>query len=322
MLAAMGSKPKFIVTVDTETFRVAGRMLPFETHHYAELPEGTFGVQRIMDICDEYGAKATFFVDVYMHHSYGEKLVAELCQRIEKTGHDVQLHAHPSWLPGSQHALIREFSLERQVEILMEGKELIERWTGRTPKGFRAGAYGANLDTMRALYRSGFCVDSSYFPLNKNCELSQQLDNKCVNQPFYVEGILEIPVTTYWMWKGPFHAKNSKIDVNACSWAELQNVLPKFARSPLEYVVLFLHSFSFSDWDRRRERNLPRIGPLRRFENLLKLIRRELDGDFQTIGDIAQMKTLTPCSLPDFLPAIPTTHCVPRILNRFFGVQL
>jgi peptidoglycan/xylan/chitin deacetylase (PgdA/CDA1 family) len=310
-------RPKFIVTVDTETFRVSGKSLPFATHHYAELSEGTFGVQRIMDVCDQYGAKATFFVDVYMHHEYGETNVAELCQRIHRAGHDVQLHAHPSWLPGSPSEFMCDFSLDRQVDILAEGKEFIERCTGRSPSGFRAGAYGANLDTIRALKRLGFRVDSSYFLRNRNCELSRQLNHGCFNRPFRIEGILEIPVTTYWLWRMPSPGKNSKIDVNACSWTELRSIVPKLAHS-VEYIVLFLHSFSFVRWDGNGGNLTPKRAPLERFEALLRMVRENLNADFTTIDQISKMSPEGFESAGDFVPTLPLLYIVPRIFNRFF----
>jgi hypothetical protein len=314
----MRTKPRFIVTVDTETFRVGGESLPFAAHHYAELPEGSFGVQRIMDVCDHYGAKATFFVDVYMHHQYGEGKVAELCQRIHRAGHDLQLHAHPSWLPRIGSELICDFPLTQQIEVLAEGKLLIRKWTGKAPVGFRAGAYGANLDTIRALKENGFRLDSSYFPLHRNCELSRQLSSRCVNRPFYIEGILEIPVTTYWLWKTHSFRKNSKIDVNACSWVELKEVVRQFAASTVEYVVLFLHSFSFIRWDRTGMNLAPKHGPLKRFEALLRMIREDLGGEFSTIDEISRMPVLQPDSAPDFMPSVRPLHLLPRALTRLF----
>ena len=312
-------KPKFIMTVDTETYRIDGRFLPFNTHHYGDLPSGSFGVQRIMDLCDQYGAKATFFVDVYMHHEYGEEKVAELCQRIDGAGHDVQLHAHTSWLRRAHSGLICDFPLDHQIAIISEGRDLIHKWTGKVPRGFRAGAYGANLDTIRALKETGFSLDSSYFPLNRNCELARQFQSPMLNRPFYVDGILEIPVTTYWLWNRLNKRKNSKIDMNACSWAELRSAVPQIGRSSIEYAVLFLHSFSFIQLDRNGENPEPNLGPLWRFEALLKMIRHELQGEFTTIREISESPSLGDASMPDFVPVLPPYLSLHRILGRLFG---
>jgi peptidoglycan/xylan/chitin deacetylase (PgdA/CDA1 family) len=312
-------KPKFIVTIDTETFRVNGRVLPFGTHHYGELSSGTFGVQRIMDICDSYGAKATFFVDIYMHRHYGEAPVADLCQRIDRAGHDVQLHAHTSWFPDSKTGLIREYSLARQTEVLGEGKALIQSWIGRSPVGFRAGAYGANLDTIRALKANDFKVDSSYFPRNNNCELYRQLPACQVNQTFSLEGLLEIPVTTYWLVKNGAVAKNSKIDVNACSTSELRRVLKLLSFSPIRYVVLFLHSFSFVRWDKNGDNLKPRTRPIGRLESLLKFVRYELDGEFATVAETVTQGVGQDINMPDYVPLISPLYIVPRLFARIIN---
>jgi peptidoglycan/xylan/chitin deacetylase (PgdA/CDA1 family) len=307
-------KPKFIVTVDTETFHVGGRLLPFETHFYANLPQGCFGIQRIMDLCNKYGAKATFFVDVYMHHAYGESKVADLCRRIEGAGHDVQLHAHPSWLPDNPSDLICDFPQDQQAKILASGKQLIEKWIGKTPVAFRAGAYGANLSTIRALKETGFRVDSSYFALHGNCELSRELNGR-VNQAFLVEGVLEIPVTTYWLWNSPTSRKNSKIDVNACSWPELKDVVRQLSRSTVEYVVLFAHSFSFLQWLENDGVPVPQYGPLKRFDALLHMIRKDLGGEFCTIADTVN-GAIPQAEARDFVPSVSPIRLAQRVLTR------
>ena len=309
--------PRIVVTIDTETFRVGGKVLPFNTHHYADLPDGSYGVQRIMNLCDEYGAKATFFVDVYMHHQYGEAQVEGLCTRIDRAGHDVQLHVHTSWIPGAHSGLLCDFPLDSQITILSEGRDLIQKWIGKTPRGFRAGAYSANLDTIRALKETGFRLDSSYFPLNRNCELARQIQTPCINNPFYIDGIFELPVTTYWLWNHLSFKKNSKLDVNACSGRELRNAMLEFSKSSLEYVVVFLHSFSFVRWDKNGENLSPNSGPLRRFETLLKLIRNDLGGKFATVAEICAQPARNMEPSADYVPSLSSFNMLPRILSRF-----
>lgn len=309
-------KARFILTIDTETFRVAGQLLPFETHHYAESPQGSFGVPRIMEICDRYDVKATFFTDVYMHHHYGEADVADLCQRIHSAGHDLQLHAHTSWFPDSRSGFMNEFPLDRQIAIIAEGRELIEKWTGKAPVAFRAGAYGANLNTIHALRANRFIVDSSYFPLHRNCELSRQLNQPSLNFPFLVEGIQEIPVTTYWLMNSELYRKNSKIDFNACSWKELRAVVGALARSELPYIVLFLHSFSFIYWDPVKRTLTPKLKPLKRFESLLGVIRDELGGEFVTMGEVAQQPPIEADKRFDMVPSVSPFCSITRVLTH------
>ena len=205
----------FIVTVDTETFLVNNQLLPFETNIYGNIDGVEYGVRKIMEICERYKAKATFFVDVYMYYRYGENMVRTLCEVINDRGHDVQLHAHANWIPNCSDEFVSAYSLQEQINIIAEGKNLISKWTGCVPIAFRAGSYGLNLDTIRALEANGFLIDSSYFPLNKNCEMSKQLNNKYQNKLFKIGPVTEIPVSTYWLICTSFYKKNSKVDINA-----------------------------------------------------------------------------------------------------------
>src|SRR6185437_5869863 len=79
MTGAAERPTQFIITVDTETYAINNAPPAFQTNIYADLPDGSFGVQRIMDICNRHNVKATFFVDVYMHHHDGRNPVRDLC---------------------------------------------------------------------------------------------------------------------------------------------------------------------------------------------------------------------------------------------------
>ena len=120
-------KTFFLITVDTETFLANGNLLPFETNIYGDISGTEFGVNRIMDICEKYSARATFFVDVYMYHRYGKDKVSTLCKIIDERGHDVQLHAHTSWLPNFPREFVSSYELQDQIAIIAEGTPTYRR---------------------------------------------------------------------------------------------------------------------------------------------------------------------------------------------------
>ena len=276
-----------------------------------------------MDICDKHRAKATFFVDVYMHHHYGKTAVRDLCREIHRSGHDVQLHAHTSWLPGSGSGRLCDFSKREQIEIVTEGKRLIEDWIGKAPIAFRAGAYTANLDTITALEQSGFRVDSSYFAFHANCGLSSEMGNRFINRPFHIGNILEIPVTCYWLARGLGYQKLSKLDINACSNAEMTEIIPKLIRGKVDYIVLFLHSFSFIRWKRDLSGVEPNHRAIERFEALLHAITTaDYYAGFSTMADIAERLLDGTHMNNDFVPALNPVHIVPRALQRLMESRL
>jgi peptidoglycan/xylan/chitin deacetylase (PgdA/CDA1 family) len=313
-----GSKKRtdFIITVDTETYSLAGKPPLFGPNIYGEYGGEEFGVARIMDISEKYGAKTTFFVDVYMHQHYGKEPVRDLCRGIARRGHDVQLHAHLSWLPGSKSDFLYDYSLESQRELLKEGKELIGEWTGQAPVAFRAGSYSANLDTMRALSDNGFRLDSSYFARRTSCQLSRQLENRYANRIFRIGEVTEVPVTTYWLVdKGPYR-KLSKLDFNACSLAELRDVVPKLIDAGTRTVVLFLHSFSFVRWTRDLSGIVPNYRAMDRFDRLLAEIARRDDAGFITMEQASRMALSENDEGSDFIPTVRMSRLVPRVMQR------
>jgi peptidoglycan/xylan/chitin deacetylase (PgdA/CDA1 family) len=310
------TRTEFLITVDTETYSVGGKLPLFGPNIYGEHGGEEFGVARIMDISEKYNAKATFFVDVYMHQHYGKEPVRDLCRVIARRGHDVQLHAHLSWLPDSKSDFLYDYSLDRQRELLKEGKELIGEWTGQAPVAFRAGSYSANLDTIRALAENGFLADSSYFARRHSCQLSRQLENRYANRRFRIGEILEVPVTTYWLVdKGPYR-KLSKLDFNACSLAELRDVVPKLIDAGTRTVVLFLHSFSFVRWNKDLSGIVPNYRAMERFDRLLADIARRNDAGFITMEQASRMELNESADDNDFIPAVRMSRLVPRAMQR------
>lgn len=309
-------RAQFIITVDTETYSVGGKKPSFGPNIYGEHGAEEFGVPKIMEIAEKYNARATFFVDVYMHRHYGKEPVRTLCRRIARRGHDVQLHAHLSWLPGSNSDFLYDYPLEQQREILKEGRELIEEWIGQRPVAFRAGSYSANLDTIRALSENGFLVDSSYFARRTTCQLSRQLRNQYGNQRFRIGEIMEVPVTTYWLVeKGPYR-KLSKLDFNACSLAELRDIVPKLISGGVRTIVLFLHSFSFVRWKSDFSGIVPNFRALQRFERLLKEISQRPDAGFITMEQASRLALNEAENGSDFIPTLSMSRLVPRAVQR------
>lgn len=315
----MNDKTNILVTVDVETYPAAGRPLPFETNVLGQVKGKECGVFQIMKVCEEHGAKATFFVDVYEHHSFGEKALAELCQRINARGHSVQLHAHPNWIPGRNLGLMKDYDLESQRAIISEGRELFKKWTEKAPVAFRAGAYGANLDTIEALKDNGITKDSSFFPGNANCALCSQLGGKRVNVSFKIADVTEIPVTVYTMFDMLGWNKKSKIDINACSLVELKSVFDKimaFNRSSinkLRNVVIFLHSFSFIKWNNSFTRAEVDGKLFEKFVEFIGYIKDYYSGEFG-------FKKMEECPEPrgeaEFLPKLGMRELFARFAGR------
>ena len=62
------------------------------------------------------------------------------------------------------------YSFNEQVEILEHGIDCLKRWGAGKPIAHRAGAYGINIDTIKALKKVGIYIDSSMFFGHENCK--------------------------------------------------------------------------------------------------------------------------------------------------------
>ncbi len=317
-----------MITIDVETYFAQHRVLPFVTNVHGRLQGHDYGIGKIMEICNRYGAKATFFVDVYEHYRFGKEALKETCLQISESGHDVQLHAHPNFIPWcTEGGLMKRYPFHVQKEIVTEGRELIGEWVGKPPTGFRGGAYGVNALTLKALEESGFTVDSSYFAYHENCDLSAMMHNVPKNRPFMIGNILELPVTTYDLIDVYFWKKNSKIDMNACTLVELIGVVNKILASAdstekgLETVILFLHSFSFIRWNAAHTTAEVNWRVLTNFEKLLMHLARfhKNEVEFVTVSDIdaANVKEANQRTASDYVPTGNVFHLIPRYLKRF-----
>ena len=237
-----------VITVDTENLQT-----PFFRRAYnsnaidLEIDGQPAGATRIADICEDFGLRATFFVNVYEHSRIGERPLSDLCGKLVKRGHDVQIHTHPIWIDPQRREHMWQYSLNEQSNIIRTGMELIKQWTGRYPLAHRAGAYGLNLDTIEALRLNRIRIDSSMFLDHPNCKLVWSR-NAIVEQ----DGVLELPVTGFYRRRyrslGPIAVRWGKrfikSDLDWCSLEELVWFADWAEESDLRVINFFMHSYS------------------------------------------------------------------------------
>ena len=66
---------------------------------YGKVNGQYFGFRKIMEICDLFTIKATFFMDVFEYKRYGAKTFEDISHEIRGKRHDIQLHIHPQGSP-------------------------------------------------------------------------------------------------------------------------------------------------------------------------------------------------------------------------------
>lgn len=227
---------------------------------------GDAGIFYQMDVFDRCGVKAVFFVDPMPALVWGQDAVDAVVQPIIARGHEVQLHCHTEWLafadqsplPGRTGQNIKDFALEEQRVLLEWGLDRIEQAGAPRPIAFRAGNYGANDDTLRALAKLGLRWDSS-FPAGLEesmCDISLPTAD-C--RPASHCGMQEFPASAIAARGGWRHAQ-----LTALSFAEMRAAIAHAARKDWPGFCLVSHSFELHN----RENQRPNALLCRRFEKL------------------------------------------------------
>ena len=163
------------ITIDTEYaagLAHLGRAENFARSIACETPSGPAGLFYKMRLMERHGLKGVFFVDPMPALLWGRAAIADVVGPIVEAGHDVQLHCHTEWLEragaanpfGKIGTNIADFAFDDQCAILGWARDMLVSAGAPPPVAFRAGNYGANDDTLRALAAIGLRYDSSHTP--------------------------------------------------------------------------------------------------------------------------------------------------------------
>lgn len=168
------------ITIDTEySSGLAAGFCPVDrAENFARsvaclTPDGPAGITHKLALFEQYGIKAVFFVDPMPALIWGVAAIEDIVAPILNAGQDVQLHCHTEWLelaradnplPGKRTGKnLYEFALEEQQQILEYARDTLVAAGAPAPVAFRAGNYGADDNTLRALGQLGLQYDISRF---------------------------------------------------------------------------------------------------------------------------------------------------------------
>jgi hypothetical protein len=245
-----------LITVDTEVWWQEPDLTTFRDDFarwfYGRTPSGEFGVAYQIRELNRRGLKAVFFVEPLFACAAGLGPLEEMVGVIRDGGHEVQLHIHTEWLelldePLSRQPLgthLRDFDYDDQLALLSRALENLRRAGADDVCAFRAGNYGANRVTLKALAELGLRYDSSYnfCYLNDACQIEVP---EVLLQPTELDNTIEVPIGFFEDWPG--HYRHAQI--TAVSAAEMRHVLRSAARA-LSTFVIVSHSFELLTADR------------------------------------------------------------------------
>jgi hypothetical protein len=285
------------ITIDTEysSGLCTGRSPVDRAENYARsiaclTPEGPAGITHKLELLTRYGQKGVFFVDPMPALIWGVGAIEDVVGPILEAGQDVQLHCHTEWLgiAGPDNPLasgrtgnnIADFPLDEQFEILSYARDVLIAAGAPPPLAFRAGNYGANDDTLRALAELGLVYDSSHTPaLPHACRISLGPQTR---DPLLHRGMIEVPVGTI----GTLDGGQRHAQITALTLAEMIAAVRHARAEGQENFVLVSHSFELIN---------------RRLLMVNKVVRRRFAG---LLRDLAGMRGVSTANFRDDPPRL------------------
>lgn len=262
---------RLYITIDTEYAAGLfgrGRAECFARSISGETAEGPAGIGFQMDVFERHGLKAVFFVDPMPALVWGVAAIEDVVGPIVARGHDVQLHLHTEWLApsGAANPLgsrigqnLWDFTFEEQCRLLDYARATLVAAGAPAPVAFRAGNYGADDNTLRALAELGIAFDSSHCPgiAGSLCRIGLGPGDRL---PVERLGVIEVPTGCIAARGGGLrHAQ-----LTALSSAEILAALRHARDGGQAGFTLVSHSFELLSRDRTRINHIVR----RRFEQL------------------------------------------------------
>lgn len=250
----------------------------FQRYIYGTTPRGNYGLPYQLYQLQEHGLIGVFFVESLFSTRFGLEPLSEIISLVQERGHEIQLHLHTEWVDESREPLLdsitgkkqflRYFSLKEQIILIQAGAKLIELAGGGGINAFRAGGFGFNRDTLRALAENHIAFDSSYNASMFGPDSGVNPEVLLV-EPVECEGVYEYPMTVFR--NGTRSLRHAQ--VTACSYREMEGLLWQALESGRKAFVILSHNFELLNGSMNRPDDIV----VARFRNLCSFLDRHRD---------------------------------------------
>jgi peptidoglycan/xylan/chitin deacetylase (PgdA/CDA1 family) len=223
----------------------------------------------VLDLFDQYGVKATFFVE------------CETLTLHEKLFHKAQSRGHEIASHGWGHEKITEQNIDEQLSMVKKAFKVF----GSEPKGFRCPYLIRPDNLFIKLLENGFTYDSSlcqaYFPFRYNyLNVPNRIHRLDVDDDH--DDLIEIPV--------------SRMPLSFSAFTLLQSAIRLPSRrfwNKTENAVCYFHFSDIIQWDKPTMKKLPWYIQLahkaskNKLDVLKKMIETFSDREFKTMEELA-----------------------------------
>ncbi len=256
----------------------------FRQYIHGKTTAGDYGVAFQARTLRAHGLRGTFFVEPLFSLRFGRECLAETVALVREHAQDLQLHLHTEWVDEAkepplpvdmgkrQH--LHMFSQTEQEVLLDLGSRLLVDAGASKPVCFRAGSFGFNASTLRALERLGIPMDASYNATMFGPD-SGVAPGRLLTDSIRLGAVSEFPMTVFR--DGTQRLRHAQI--TACSWRELESLLWQALDSGQSSFVVLSHGSELLT----RSRTAPDRLVVKRFDQLCRFLERHSDC-FKTRG--------------------------------------
>lgn len=250
---------KVCITVDIEcsiggAFRDPTLLPVGEEAIWCNVDGRSEGLGFILRTLRSEGLYGTFFIETNHAHYFGTSPVRDAAARIQREGHDTQLHVHPCWSIFKSHDWRQNFSKQRSadnigdmsvadiVEIIEHGLQMFDEWQLPAPVVFRSGNLQHNESMYRALAQCGISASSS---VGLGIFDSGQGKYQLLSGNHEIAGVTEMPVLSFddgLNWRSP---SMKCLTITGTSFSETQALLKQAEAHNIPLVVVMTHPFEF-----------------------------------------------------------------------------
>ena len=161
----------FDLDAETVWWSDAGTM----TGNPSSLSQGRYGpnvaVPKILSLLEKRGIKATFFIPTWVAENYPHSV-----RGIAAAGHEIAAH-------GVKHVSPVLLTPDEELQVLRESTRILEQFSGRKPRGYRAPSWAISDVTLELAAQEGFSYSSNRI----DSDLPYIHDNP--------RGLVELPVS-------------------------------------------------------------------------------------------------------------------------------
>lgn len=314
------------ITVDTENLQT-----PLKNNDYDfnvidyEVNKENITSSRLINIFGKYKISAVFFLAINEIDKFGKETYKNLISKLNKAEQDIQIHSHPFWSDKDKKRInMYEYTLQEQKKLIKNMINDLKELGCSNILAHRAGAYGANNDTIEALKENSIFIDSSYFYHHSNCQIKA---NK-VNAFSKLNGLLEIPVTGFFritylkFFFINIHLKKQfiKTDLNSSTLDELIYFVEEAKKNGLNFMNFFLHSYSLMSFNKATKSFTLNDKEEKKLLGFLEYLNTQEDIkiiNFKQLNQLTQEKNML--DTKDFIPEYKRYVTVATIINKLFN---